>query len=112
MTDHPEVGSARSSDAESRDAPARRSVLLACLREFDEPVSLPDLADEIAVRESDEALSDLSGERVKEIYLSLYHRHVPALADAGFVEYDQEADLVRLTADVELDPDDGPGSDR
>ena len=75
----------------------RRRFLLECLRRFDEPVSLPDLADEIAVKEAGCALSAISGERVKEIYLSLYHRHIPDLVAAGHVEYDQDADLVFIT---------------
>lgn len=72
----------------------RRRFLLECLQRFDEPVSLPDLADEIAVKEAGRALSAISGERVKDIYLALYHRHIPDLVAAGHVEYDQDADLV------------------
>lgn len=72
----------------------RRRALIGCLREFDEPVSLPDLADEIAVEETGKALSAISGERVKDIYLALYHRHIPDLVAAGHIEYDQDTDLV------------------
>lgn len=86
----------------------RRRFLLDCLHQFDEPVSLPDLADEVAERERGEPLSTIPGERVKDVYLSLYHRHVPALADAGVVEYDQDADLVRVPDDVDIDPHRGP----
>lgn len=81
----------------------RREILLDCLREFDEPVTLPDLADEIAVRECETEITDIPGELVKEIYLSLYHTHVPSLAHAGLLEYDQEDDLVAVAPDVDLD---------
>lgn len=81
----------------------RRALLVQCLTEFHEPVSLPDLADEVAVREYDEELTALTGEQVKEIYLSLYHTHVPKLAEAGLIEYDQESDHVVSAPDVDLD---------
>ena len=72
----------------------RRARLIECLREFDEAVTLPDLAEEIAVREFDAEITELSGERIKEIYLTLYHTDVPKLAEADILEYDQERDLV------------------
>lgn len=81
----------------------RRTVLLACLQEFDEPVTLPDLADEIAVRESGAEITEISGEVVKEIYLSLYHTDIPELAEADIVEYDQEVDLVSSTPGIDLE---------
>lgn len=80
----------------------RRSLLLECLLEFNEPVSLPDLADEVAVREYENELTEIPAEEVKDIYLSLYHSHIPKLAEAGLVEYDQESDLVASTPNVEL----------
>ncbi len=72
----------------------RRARLIECLQEFDEAVTLPDLAEEIAVRQFDAEITELSGERIKEIYLTLYHTDVPKLAEAGILEYDQERDLV------------------
>ena len=89
----------------------RRRLLFECLTEFGEPVSLPDLADEIATRESDQPLSDIPGERVKEIYLSLYHHHVTALESAGFIEYDQETDLVTVAESIDPDVDPFPEAD-
>ena len=82
----------------------RRRILLACLRDFNEPVTLPDLADEIAVRECGAALTQIPAERVKEIYLSLYHTDIPKLADAGLVQYDQETDLVAAATDLDRIP--------
>lgn len=72
----------------------RRARLIECLQEFDEAVTLPDLAEEIAVREFEAEITELSGERIKEIYLTLYHTDVPKLAEADILEYDQERDLV------------------
>jgi DNA-binding transcriptional ArsR family regulator len=70
----------------------RRQVLsyLACHRSL----SLPTLADEVAEGEADVPLRELDGERVRDVYLSLYHTHVPKLEDAGVVTYDQERDWV------------------
>ena len=81
----------------------RRRWTLRTLLAFDEPVTLPDLAEEVAIREVDRPITDIPGDRVKEIYLSLYHTHVPKLADAGLVEYEQEADLVALADDPRLE---------
>lgn len=60
-------------------------------------LSLPDLADEVAVAERDDALPEIDADAVLRVYLSLYHNHVPKLAEAGLVAYDQEDDYVTLT---------------
>ena len=74
----------------------RRRYLLRCLCEFDDPMTLADLADEIASRENDAPITELSGEEVKRIYTSLYHTHVPKLAAVDLVRYDQDSDTVAL----------------
>lgn len=90
----------------------RRRHLIDCLREFDEPISLPDLADEVAIREQQVELTDIPAEDVKDIYLSLYHNHIPKLANAGVIEYDQESDLVLQTEQVDrMHPDEGRTSE-
>lgn len=76
----------------------RRRHVLRCLDEYDDPMALADLADEVAVREHGTALTEISAEEVKRIYVSLYHSHVPRLEDAGVVEYNQDRDLVALTS--------------
>lgn len=81
----------------------RRVHLLECLHEHAEPVSLPDLADEIAVRECGTELTEIDPEHVKEIYLSLYHTHVPKLEDGDFLQYEQEQDLVSTPPEVDLE---------
>jgi hypothetical protein len=74
----------------------RRRDALGCLFEH-VTVTLADLADEVAIREYDVPLPDISEDDVAEIYFSLYHCHVPKLVDAGYAQYDQEDDLVGLT---------------
>jgi hypothetical protein len=68
------------------------------LRLLDEhhEISLPDVADEVATDEGNVRIVEVDPDAVLDIYLSLYHDHVPRLVDAGLVEYDQERDLVAL----------------
>lgn len=73
---------------------SRRRHLLSHLGGSSAPVSLANLADEIAARERDVPLADVPSEEVKRVYASLYHSHVPRLEDADLVEYDRERDAV------------------
>lgn len=75
----------------------RRRYALQYLRSYGSRMSLADLADEIAVREHEVPIKDIPAETVKRIYLSLYHRHIPKLEDAGVVTYSQQRDAVALT---------------
>lgn len=82
-------------------ADARRRHVLYCLERFRTPIPLADLADEVAVAESDaNTIADISDESVKRVYMDLYHAHVPKMADAGVVAYDQASDTVDLTSDL------------
>ncbi|MFC7155815.1 hypothetical protein ACFQPA_10145 [Halomarina halobia] len=74
----------------------RRRCVIYCLREYDTPMTLPDLADEVAVRERGTTIAAIPGEEVKRVYMSLYHSHIPKLANADVVAYDQERDMVAL----------------
>ena len=78
----------------------RRRDALDCLREH-EPIALPDLADVVAEREHDEPLPQVPEDAVLETYLSLYHTHVPKLADAGVASYDPDRDVVALADDAD-----------
>ncbi|PCR92752.1 DUF7344 domain-containing protein [Natrinema ejinorense] len=75
-------------------ADQRRRLLLTVMRTYGEELTLPDAAEEVAVRETGHNVTNISAERVQEVYLSLYHDHLPRLVDAGLLEYDQERDLV------------------
>lgn len=78
----------------------RRRHVLSCLGEHG-PMALPDLADEVAEREHDAALPQVPEDAVLTIYLSLYHTHVPKLAQADVVSYDQDRDAVALATDAD-----------
>lgn len=75
---------------------ARRRFVVARLHENGEPMSLADVADELAVWERDEPLDRIPADEVASVYMSLYHVHVPKMADAGVVEYSQQRDAVAL----------------
>lgn len=55
---------------------------------------MPDMAELVAERERAERLPDIDAETVRDVYLSLYHTHVPVLENADVVRYEQERDLV------------------
>ncbi|WP_436344203.1 DUF7344 domain-containing protein [Natronorubrum sp. FCH18a] len=79
----------------------RRRYAIRCLQEYDTPMALADLADEIAVREYEEPLREISAETVKQVYLSLYHTHIPTLAAVDCVRYSQERDTAALSERAE-----------
>ncbi|MFC6864462.1 hypothetical protein ACFQGE_13470 [Halomicroarcula sp. GCM10025817] len=89
-------------DAQRRDqvflalADERRRRTLSLLADHTE-LTLPDLADEVAEREHRTTLADIPPEEVCQLYLELYHRHVPQLESADLVTYSQEQDRVAVT---------------
>lgn len=74
----------------------RRGVI-DCLCDYDETLTLADLADEVVCRCRDEAIEDIDAAEVKRVYMALYHTHIPKLVEYDVVEYDQERDLVAPT---------------
>lgn len=69
----------------------RRRHVLRCLLERAEPVALGELASAVARREAETADEAPPLDRVR---MSLYHTHLPRLADAGAVKYDAEREVV------------------
>ena len=96
-------------------ADQRRLYALLCLREREEPIAVPSLAREIAVREfgSGEVPDDVA----ERVHVSLLHVHIPKLREAGILAYDSErveltddADTVEHVLDVVFDGgSDDPG---
>ena len=69
---------------------SRRRSLLAAMRDSEFPVSMATLATRIAALEADASESEVSNATVQDVYLSLYHVHLPKLADVGAVSVDRE----------------------
>lgn len=83
-------------------ADRRRRSVLHCLTEYENPMALADLAEEVAASENDAPVDEIGAEEVESVYVSLYHVHVPKLEDAAVVRYDPDEDTVRLVEDTEL----------
>lgn len=74
----------------------RRRAALGCLVDHSQAIALADLAQDVAVRENEEPITEIPKAEIQEIRLVLYHQHLPKLVAAGAVEYDRERDLVRV----------------
>ncbi len=72
----------------------RRYVLHAC-KQHDEPLSLSDLAEQIAAWEQDKTIEEITSSERKRVYTSLQQTHLDRMAEAGMIEY--ERDQVELT---------------
>jgi len=71
----------------------RRRHALDCVRTH-RSIALADLAELVLERETGTAATDHDPERVRDVYFSLYHTHLPVLRDASLVRYEQDADVV------------------
>lgn len=83
----------------------RRRAVLRIVADRDESLALSDLAMAVVSRERDVDLEDVPEERLRSVYVKLYHVHVPMLADAGAIEFDRSNRTV-------APPDDGETFDR
>lgn len=84
-------------------ASGERRRVLSVLRESDSRLSLTELAAELAREKAEATGPGLDSDRVRDLTVELYHRHVPRLADAGLVDFDRSQRTVALTVDVETD---------
>ncbi|MDH5021055.1 DUF7344 domain-containing protein [Halobacterium rubrum] len=71
----------------------RRRHAFDCVRTH-QSLALADLAELVLERETGTPASEHDPETVRDVYFSLYHRHVPVLREASLVEYEQDADVV------------------
>lgn len=79
----------------------RRRNVLAFLHEHG-PLALPDLADELASLEHGTPLAEVPEDDVLRVYTSLWHVHIPKLAEATVVSYNQDRDVVALAENADL----------
>ena len=75
----------------------RRRRVLQQLRTVDEPLTVTELAELVAATENDVSPEELTDKQRKRVYVSLYQTHVPRLADAGVVDYDEAESTAILT---------------
>lgn len=81
-------------------ADEKRRYVIDCLQEH-HVVSLPDLAEYVAEKETGDDIEAISAERVRDVYCSLYHTHIPTLEEGDLARYEQENDVVARTQDVQ-----------
>lgn len=78
----------------------RRRAVLRAIAQTSVPMDLETLSREIATRERPEDSEPVSTERLQEVHVSLYHNHLPRLADLGLVTLDAEEMTVDGVADT------------
>lgn len=76
----------------------RRRYTLHYCKQADEPVTTSDLAETVAAWELDKEVNQLSSDERKRVYTSLQQTHLPTLADAGMITYEDHE--VELTDDA------------
>lgn len=74
----------------------RRRYALYYLSSEGDGITLQSLAREIAAWENEVPPESLSKKQEKRVYVSLYQTHIPKLASAGIVEYDDETGVITL----------------
>lgn len=80
--------------------PTRRAVFQ-LLGNQDGEIHLADLVRDLAAEGGDEAITDGGKGALgqKHLYTALYHNHIPKLADADLVSFDQELKTIRVTVE-------------
>ncbi|WP_438267090.1 DUF7344 domain-containing protein [Haladaptatus salinisoli] len=80
----------------------RRRYALHYLRRVNHTVNLSDLTDHVAAWEYETPPEELASKQRKRVYISLYQTHLPALADAGIVDYDRDTGKIQPTRRIRL----------
>ncbi len=76
----------------------RRRFIIVFLADHTGPIPLTDLATEVAIRQHEAPIEEISNEKLQSIALSLHHAHLPKLADVGAVEYDKDHNLIQQSS--------------
>lgn len=73
---------------------ARRRYLLYTLVQGNSEETLPEMATKIVAWEQEKPVSEVTEEERRQVQASLYHSHVPKLADLGVLTYRQDENIV------------------
>jgi DNA-binding transcriptional ArsR family regulator len=83
--------------------PRRRYLLYTLVNESSEE-TLSELATKLAAWEQDKPTSEVTDDERQDVHISLYHSHIPKLADLGVLDYHEKGDIIvraRNTAQVQ-----------
>lgn len=69
---------------------SRRRYALKYLSMERDVITMSDLAEQVAAWECNKEVDQLSSKERKRVYVSLYQSHLPKMADASAIEYDQD----------------------
>jgi hypothetical protein len=75
----------------------RRRYAVHYLKQVDEPISVQELAEQVAAWEHDKPIEALDSQERKRVYVSLYQSHLSTLDEVGVVEYDDDRGEVALS---------------
>ncbi|MFC6977302.1 hypothetical protein ACFQL1_25365 [Halomicroarcula sp. GCM10025709] len=73
--------------------PRRRYLMYTLVNESTEE-TLPKLATKIAAWEQDKTVNEVTDDERRRVHASLYHSHIPKLADLGVLEYKEADDII------------------
>jgi hypothetical protein len=62
---------------------------------------LSDLAEHIASIENDKPVASLSSSERKRVYICLYQSHLPKMADANVIDYNQARGTIELRSEAD-----------
>jgi DNA-binding transcriptional ArsR family regulator len=72
----------------------RRRYLLYTLVNGSSEETLSELATKVAGWEQDKPTSEVTDDERRDVHLSLYHSHIPKLADLGVLDYHEAGDII------------------
>jgi len=75
----------------------RRRYALQYLEHVEEPVSLSDLATQVAAWEYRTSVEDVSSEQRKRVYTTLQQTHLERMEQAGIIDYDPDENRIERT---------------
>lgn len=110
------AGESRNADGADADGPSsesiyglladrRRRYALHYLKQRDEPVSIRELAEQVAAWENGKPVDALRSQERKRVYIALYQSHLPSMDREGVIEYDADrgvAELAPAFADIDI----------
>lgn len=78
----------------------RRRYTVHYLKQRGEPVSVRELAEQVAAWENEKQPVDVSYQERKRVYVALYQSHLPTMHEKGIVDYDDAAGMVELAEEM------------